>query len=274
MNRKHSQGLRFASVALFFSVFLAGLSPAQMIPKSSFLGTWRMCYDGWDATLVLRDSGTPNGVIGEYVGPNGFVHKASGDFVQYMLGLKIDLNDTTNQITDDQYFKGYMFLQTRNQMAGTTQVGLNTYGWMAEKTSSMSTLPHPQAVSSDTPDSKGPKDPASSGKALLKTSKAEYLQGETITFELVNTGSKAIPLQGSVYIIERRDEDGGREFYTGPTEQNPGATLGKNHTKTWSWDGWDNEHLKQARAGRWRLKYVAPEAWAKPLVVHFQIKKP
>jgi hypothetical protein len=278
-HRLRSDRPRRADIVLFLAMAaIAWASPAfAQVPKTDFYGTWAMNHDGWQGQLVLRGAGIPAGLFGDYVGADGKVHFVQGSVEDHKVVLYIDLKDTKGLPDDDQRFEGYLFTQSRNAMAGTTTWGNVHYGWSAVKTSSATKLPPPPVVSTDKPDIEGPDEAvvtASSGEFRLSTTQAEYAPGEAVGFELKNTLSRNVNLAGFYFIIERRDEGVGKEFYTSAKEPFGGLKLKPGDKRLWYWDQWDNERLAKAAPGSWRIKFYAPQERQKPFTVPFKIKNP
>ena len=281
MNQYHVRSTRphRAGVVLFLVLLaVAWASPVSaQVPKSDFYGTWAMNHDGWEGKLVLRGAGIPDGLFGDYVGADGRVHFVQGSVESHKIVFYIDLKDTKGLPEDDQRFEGYLFTQSRKAMAGTTAWTSTIYGWSAVKTSSATTLPPPPVVSSDKPDVEGPDEAvvtASSGELRLSTTKPEYAPGEAVGFELKNTLAKNVNLAGFYFIIERRDEGVGKEFYTSAKEPFGGVKMKTGDKRAWFWDQWDNERLAKAAPGSWRIKFYAPLVREKPFTVPFKIKNP
>jgi len=254
----------------------AALAIAQ-IPKSDFFGTWALNHDGWEGKLVLRGAGIPAGLFGDYVGADGKIHFVQGSVESHKIVFYVDMKDTKGLPDDDQRFEGYLFTQSRKAMAGTTAWGGMTYGWSAVKSSSATTLPPPPVVSSDKPDMAGPDEAVvvgSSGEFRLSTTKPEYAAGEAVGFELKNTLAKEVNLAGFYFIIERRDEGVGKEFYSSAKEPFGGVKMKTGDKRAWFWDQWDNERLAKAQPGSWRIKFYAPLERDKPFTVPFKIKNP
>jgi len=264
---------RAGAVLLALAVVGAMVPIGAQIPKSDFFGTWGMTHDGWEGTLVLRGAGTAAGLAGDYVGADGKIHAVRGSVDGHKVVFTIDMKDTKAVAGDDQGFEGYLFTQTRTGMAGTTKFGSQTYGWSAVRRSGATSLPAPPIVSTDRPDpAETPVVVGSSGELRLSTTKPEYAAGEAVGFELKNTQNKVIDLTGFYYIIERRDEQQAREFYTSAKEPFGGVQLKTGDTRAWFWDQRDNERQNKAAPGRWRIRFFAPAALDKPFVVHFSIK--
>jgi hypothetical protein len=270
---------RIAAVVLLVLATIAGGFPAfAQVSKQDFFGNWAMNHDGWEGTLVLRAAGIPGGLFGDYLAADGKVHFVQGSVEAHMIVFYIDLKDTKGLPEDDQRFEGYLFTQSRQAMAGTTSWASTLYGWSAVKTSSATSLPAAPVVSSDFPDHAGneiqepPVVVGSSGVFKLSTTKEEYAPGEAVGFELKNTQVKTIDLTGFYYIIERKDGNKAKEFYTSAKEPFAGLKLKTGEKRLWYWDQWDNERLAKAQPGRWRIKFFAPAALNKPFIVHFKIK--
>lgn len=264
-------------IVVLMAALLTGPADAQ-IPKKDFYGTWRMVHDGWEGTLILRGTMTAAGINGHYIGGDGKEHAVSGSVDDYMITLRIDLNDT-DESSDDQEFEGYIFTQSRTGMAGTTWWANKPFGWYAVKVSDSTELPKPPGVTTDHPEpekweemQEEPVVQMESVGLSLSTSKVVYAQGEEVAFRLQNTGTKNIDLKMCYYVIQYREDNQGIEFYTSRREPFQKLSLASGDTISWKWNQWDNEHQNRARPGEWRIIFYAPRSPIKPLSKAFKIQ--
>ncbi|MBN2200182.1 MAG: hypothetical protein JW747_10080 [Candidatus Aminicenantes bacterium] len=267
-----------AVVWLAAGIMLAAAAAAEtQIPKTDFYGTWAMSHDGWPGKLVLRASGKAKELKGDYVGADGLIRSARGTVESHKVVLTLDLKGTSSE-SDDQVFDGYLFTQGRAAMAGTTRYAGVVYGWYAVKESGETQLPPPPVVATDHPDPSGPEDDpvvvSSSGEIKLTVTKDKWTLGEKVVFEFKNTKPQTADLTDSYYIIERREGNKGKEFFTSDKSPFDDLELGQNEVRTWKWDQRDNERTHKAQPGLWHIKLHAPGIRPQPFVVTFRIVPP
>jgi hypothetical protein len=114
------------------------------------------------------------------------------------------------------------------------------------------------------------------GGLRLYVEKTTYRVGEPVRFMLFkHVGVDDMPanLEGSYYVIERREGNRGVEFYTSKREPF-GTSLGLEKELIWKWNQKDNERTHTAEPGKWRLRFYAPKGniGSKPLEAYFTIQ--
>jgi len=113
------------------------------------------------------------------------------------------------------------------------------------------------------------------GGLKLYVAKKTYRVGEPVKLLLYkHAGVDDTPanLEGSYYIIESRQGNHGREFFTSDREPF-GTNLDLETELRFKWDQWDNERTHKARPGQWRVRFFAPHGnIGKPLEVYFKIQ--
>jgi len=285
---------------LLMCAFLGALllTPAWAeVELANFWGTWKINHDGWEGTLYLHAAGSapaeiqwgqtpgPGNLSGTYVEENGRAHKVSGhaETLKQYITFKVDFDDSGSYDPSELGFTGYLFSKDRKAMAGTTIWNNGSVGWYALKTSGR-TEPT-QTVKTDTVTPKTDKDtwqeeevkpvtPADKGELLLYTTAKGYGKKETVAFEMRNTTKQMISLNGSYYLIESKQNQTIKEFFT--SVQNPFGTnkIQPGEKIRWTWNQWDNERKHNAAAGTWRIRVYIPsldlgEKW---LVAYFRLQ--
>jgi hypothetical protein len=113
------------------------------------------------------------------------------------------------------------------------------------------------------------------GGLKLYVAKKTYRVGEPVRLLLYkHAGVDDTPanLEGSYYLIESRQGNHGREFFTSDREPF-GTTLDLETELRFRWDQWDNERTHRARPGQWRVRFFAPKGnISKPLEAYFTIQ--
>ena len=97
---------------------------------SEFFGSWLMNHDGFTGRLTLEGVGDPEDeeftLRGSYEGADGQEYAVDS--------LSVDVHKISFIIhftEHSQLFRGYLFTETRDSMAGYTIRGDERYGWFA-----------------------------------------------------------------------------------------------------------------------------------------------
>jgi hypothetical protein len=101
-----------------------------VIEVSEFCGTWLVNHDGLAGKLVVEGEGDPEdpefAVHASYFGADGQAYAVNG--------ISIDVHKMSFIVhftEHSQLFRGYLFTETRDALAGYTIRGEDRFGWFA-----------------------------------------------------------------------------------------------------------------------------------------------